>query len=98
MRGLRPSASANLPTSSVAAPTFADLPHLIPIDARDGADLGLVASVDLLQGIGDLADGGLRAGGVDGERHEVVAKAILPRAVPRVAALSPASGGTPSAG
>ena len=37
-----------------------------------------MATVDPLQGVGDLTDGSFGAGGVDGQRHQVVAQAVGP--------------------
>ena len=54
-----------------------DLPDLVAVDPGDGPDLGLVPPVHLLQRIGDLADGGLGPGGVDRQRQQVVAQAVL---------------------
>ena len=79
IRGRRPSASANCSTSSVrtALDVAARSPDLVAVHAGDGADLGLVAAVDLLQGVADLADGGLGPGRVDRQRQQVVAQAAV---------------------
>ncbi len=45
--------------------------RLALVHTGDRTDHGLVPAVDLLQRLGDLADGGLGAGGVDGEREQV---------------------------
>ena len=60
----------------------ADLPHLVSVDTGDGANLGLMTAVDLLQRVGDLPDGGLGPRSVDGQRHEVVAKTVRRPAMP----------------
>ena len=51
----------------------ADLPL---VDAGDRFDLGAVTSVHLLQRRGNLPDGGLGAGGVDGQRQQIAVAAI----------------------
>ena len=71
MRGRRPSASANFSTSSVADGDIAALSDFVAVDPGDGTDLGLVSSPDSLQRIGDLADGGVRPRGVDGELQQI---------------------------
>src|SRR6266516_2959163 len=45
--------------------------ELAAVDARDGADLGMVAAPHLLERARDLADRGARTGGLDREREEV---------------------------
>ena len=51
----------------------ADLPL---VDAGDRLDLGAVTPVHLLQRRGNLADGGLGAGGVDRQRQEIAVAAV----------------------
>ena len=77
MRGRRPSASANFCDQFGCACDVADLSDFVAVDPGDGTDLGLVAPVDLLQRIGDLADGGLGPRRVDGQRQQVVAQPVL---------------------
>ncbi len=53
------------------------LTHLVTVDAGDRPDVRAVPAVDLLQCVGDLADRGVRAGGVDGELEQVAVQAAL---------------------
>ena len=60
------------------------LAGLLAVHAGDGTDLAGVAAEHLLQRVGDLPDGGLRAGGVDGERQQVARRcAARPSAIAR---------------
>ena len=64
---------------------------LVPEHAGDRTDRGLVAAVDLLQRVGDLADRRLGAGRVDREREQVAvqrAPARRPRSAELVSASS----------
>ncbi len=51
--------------------------RLVPEHAADRTDHCLVPPVDLLQRVGDLADGGLGAGRVDGEGEQVAVERAL---------------------
>ena len=55
---------------------------LVPEHAADRTDHGLVSAVDLLQRVGDLADGRLGAGRVDREREQVAVQRRSRRSSP----------------
>ena len=80
MRGRRPSASSNASTSVAGALHAGRRPGLVSVHTGDRTDLARVPPVHLLQGVGDLADGGLGAGRVHGERQQVALQAAAARA------------------
>ena len=76
MRGRRPSSASKSARRALQHALdgvgHADLPL---VDAGDGLDLGPVAAEDLFQRRRDLADRGLGARGVDGERQQIAVAA-----------------------
>src|ERR1700678_3252035 len=55
------------------------LAGLLPVHTTDRTDVPGVAAEHLLKRVGDLAHGGLRAGGVDGQRQQVVLVPVAAR-------------------
>ena len=78
MRGRRPSASSNSSAIRRVSSNGRGAPCLVAVHTGDGADLAGVPPVDLLQRVGDLPDGRLRAGGVDGELEQVRVQVAAP--------------------
>ena len=76
MRGRRPCSPAKRSTSRLQRRPLGVVVELAAVDAGDRADLGAVAAPDLLQRVGDLADGGARARRLDRQREQVALAAL----------------------
>ena len=77
MRGRRPCSSSKASAAARASSiTFHARSRLLPVDAGDRPDRRRMPTVDLLERVGDLADGGLGPGRVDGEREQVARLAV----------------------
>ena len=88
MRGRRPSACSNASTSARVRSTIGRRPCLVSVHTGDRTDLAGVPPVDLLQRVGDLADGRLGAGRVDRQREQVALEPAAVTAAGSAAAVS----------